>query len=109
MEMRILNVYELNVFNVLRFIYMWKNDLCPLVFKDLFILKPINKYNLRNNNFVNEPFCKTRFNQFCISYRAPYLWNRIVLPHFDLSTTFPVFKNKLKNFILSIENIFEYF
>lgn len=109
MEMKILNIYELNVYNILCFIYKWNNDINLPIFKDLFSQKPVNKYTLRNNDFLYEPICRTKFSQFCIAFRAPFLWNKIVIPNFDLSDTFPIFKNKLKNFILSIDDIFKYF
>jgi hypothetical protein len=108
-QMKILNVYKLNVYKNLSFVYMWKYDLSPLIFKDLFILKPLSKFNMRNNNYLNKPLCRTKFNQFCITYRAAHLWNKIILPNFGLPLTYSVFKIKLKDLILSIENILEYF
>ena len=110
-EMRILNIYELNIYNVLCFVYMWKNDLSLSVFKDIFTPKPINKCNLRNTDFLNEPFCQTNFNQFCIAYRAPHLWNKIALPNFDfeLPITFRLFKSKLKSLIFSLDDVLCYY
>ena len=108
-EMKILNIYELNVFNVLCFMYLWKNNLSLPIFKVLFSEKPINKYTLRNNKFMHEPFCRTKFNQYGIAYRAPYLWNKVVLPNFDIFYTFPIFKHKLKNFILFSDDIIKFF
>ena len=110
-EMRILNIYELNVLKILCFVYMWKNNISPPVFKDFLNLKPTNKYELRNINFLEKPFCHTNFNQFCLAYRAPHLWNKLVLPNFDfdLTSSLHLFKNKAKSFILSQNNILQYF
>lgn len=108
-NVKALNVYELNVYNILCFMFRCKSEQPLFIFKDLFTHKAINKYTLRNNNLIIEPFCQTKFNQFCINYRAPYLWNKIVVPNFDLSISFSVFKTKLKNFILSTDNIYKYF
>ena len=69
------------------------------VFQEIYTLKVKNKYSLRNNNYLKEPFCPTKFNQYCIAYGAPYLWNKIVQPNLDTSISFSVFKNKLKNII----------
>ena len=76
------------------------------IFKDLFCEKPISNYSLRNKKCIYEPFFRTKFNQFCIAYRAPYLWNNIVLPNFDILYTF---KHKLKSLILSIDDVIRYF
>ena len=46
-DMKALNVYELNVFNILCFMYKCKYNLSPNVFKDIYKLKPNNKYILR--------------------------------------------------------------
>ena len=88
-----------------------KNYLSPNVFINLCSIKPINKYTLRNDKNLKEPFCQTKFEQFFISYRGPSLWNKIVLPNFDFSLkwTFSSFKRKLKKIIFSIENIYVYF
>jgi hypothetical protein len=110
-EMKALNVYELNVYNILCFMFKCKNYLSPNVFINLCSMKPINKYTLRNDKNLKEPFCQTKFEQFSISYRGPSLWNKIVLPNFDFSLkwTFSSFKRKLKEIIFSIENIYIYF
>ena len=54
------------------------------VFQEIYTLKVKNKYSLRHNNYLKEPFCPTKFNQYCMAYRVPYLWNKIVQPNFDL-------------------------
>jgi hypothetical protein len=108
-EMRLLNLFELNIFKVLCFVYLWRNNLSPTAFNSIFKLKPNNKYDMRNINFLNEPFCHTKFNQFCIAYRGPHLWNNIVLLNFDQPTSFYLFKLYLKKRIFSLKNILRYF
>ena len=58
---------------------IWKNKTCPKAFKNLFTLKPKNKYQLKRSCALLEPFCKSKFNQLCINYRGSHLWNTIVL------------------------------
>ena len=50
---------------------------CPKTFKNLFTLKPKNKYQLKRSCTLLEPFCKSKFNQLYINYRCPHLWNRV--------------------------------
>ena len=83
--MKALNIYELNIFNILCFMFKCKENLSPSVFINLYNLKPKSKYELRDSKNIQEPFCKTKIDQFCISYRGPFLWNKIVLPNFDFS------------------------
>jgi len=110
-DMKALNVYELNVFNILCFMYKCRYNLSPYVFRDIYKLKPINKYTLRRNQSLLEPKCRTNFDQFSITYRGPYLWNKIVLGNFQFSDepSLPFFRSSLKKLIFSLENIVTYF
>ena len=72
-EMKILNVYEINVFKVICFMFKCKLKLSPPIFHNIYQLKPSNKYTLRSKDVVLEPKCKTKSDQFSISFRAPYL------------------------------------
>lgn len=109
--MKGLNIYELNVFNILCFMYKCKYNLCPPIFKELYKQKPRNKYQLRRNDPVYEPLCRPNLDKFCIAFRGPSLWNKIVLDNFDFSDnpSFLSFKVELKEIIFSLENIMCYF
>ncbi len=110
--MNILNVCQQNVLfyviNILCFMFKCRENLLPNVLQNLYCMKPKNKYNLRINNNLIAPFCHKSKDQFFVSYRGPYLWNKIVLPNFDFSTqlTFASFKQKLKKIVFLIENIY---
>ena len=110
-QMNALNVYELNVFNILCFMYKCKYDLSPTVFHEIYKQKPKNKYQLRRNEPLYEPLCRTNFDKFCITYRGPSLWNKIVLNNFDFSDnpSFSSFKFELKKIIFSLRNVELYF
>ena len=43
-EIAALNMYETNIFNILRLMFKCKNESCPQAFESLFTLKPKNKY-----------------------------------------------------------------
>ena len=78
-EIGALNIYEINIFNILCLMFKCKNRACPKAFENLFTLKPKNKYQLKRSCTLLEPFCKSKFSQLCINYCGPYLWNKIVL------------------------------
>ena len=78
-DMKALNVFKLNIFNILCFMYKCKQNLNPPVFRNIFTHRTKTKYALRNEYSIQEPLCRTNFSQYCISYRGPYLWNKIVI------------------------------
>jgi hypothetical protein len=110
-DMKALTVYELNVFNVLCFVFKAKQKLCPLIFNDLYTLKSNNKYTLRDEGSLFEPTIHTAFSKFCINYRAPHLWNNIVLKEFNLRNilSLPLFKKEIKDFLTKIDIAKTYF
>ena len=104
--MKALNVFKLNIFNILCFVYKCKQNVNPPVFRNIFTHRTKTKYVLRNENSIQEPLCRTNFSQYCISYRGPYLWNKIVISKsltFSDSDSLQVFKCKLKRFLLTVE------
>ena len=114
-DMKALNVFKLNIFNILCFMYKCKQNLNPPVFRNIFTHRTKTKYALRNEYSIQEPLCRTNFSQYCISYCGPYLWNKIVISKnfiFSDSDSLQAFKCELKPFLLSVElnhlGIFEY-
>ena len=43
-EIGALNIYEINIFNILCLVFKSKSKACPKAFENLFTLKPKNKY-----------------------------------------------------------------
>ena len=105
-DMKALNVFKLNIFNILCFMYKCKQNLNPPVFHNIFTHRTKTKYALRNEYSIQEPLCRTNFNQYCISYAGPYLWNKVVISKiltFSDSECLQAFKCELKRFLLSVE------
>ena len=105
-DMKALNVLKLNIFNILCFIYKCRQNLNPPVFRNIFTHKTKTKYALRNENSIQEPLCRTNFSQYCISYRGPNLWNKMVISKkliFSDNDSLQAFKRELKRFLLSVE------
>ena len=102
--MKALNVFKLNIFNILCSMYKCKQNLNPAVFRNIFTHRAKTKYALRNEYSIQEPLCRTNFSMYCISYRGPYLWNKIVISKnltFSDSYSLQAIKCKLKRFLLS--------
>ena len=76
-EIGALNIYEINIFNILCLMFKCKNKACPKAFENLSTLKTKTKYQLKRSCTVLESFCKTKFSQLCINYCGPHLWNTI--------------------------------
>ena len=70
-----LTVYQINIFQHLRFIYNFNKNETPVVFNDL-IKKPVHKYltNFSKNN-VSLKGLFLNGSKFCISFRGPEVWN----------------------------------
>ena len=53
--MKALNVFKLNIFNILYFMYKCNQNLNPPVFRNIFTDRAKTKYALRNECFSQEP------------------------------------------------------
>ena len=110
-EMRVLSLYEINIFQVLCFMFKCKEKIAPKVFHFLFTLKPENKYTTRSTGILVHPFGKNKFSEFSISSRGPYLWNKLIASNVNFYNhdSFSIFKNNVRNFLLGIDGILQYF
>ena len=82
------------------------------VFENLFTLKPRSKYRLKRGCTFLEPYCKSKFSQLCVNYRRPNLWNIIALSQntdLEQPRTLEVFKEKLKAYPFTLDNVTLYF
>ena len=70
-EMKTLNVFQLNIFNIFCFMYKCKQNLNPPVFPNIFTHRTKIKYLLRNENPIEESLCRTNFSQYYIAYVDP--------------------------------------
>ena len=108
-KMNALNVYQLNIFQTLNFMFKTKHQLVPLAFQNIFSTK-INKYTLKSSN-LTIPFKKSKLTQFSISYRGPHLWNTVLRKKTKLKNTINlnIFKRDLKQTIMSTKETFDFF
>ena len=77
-----LNIYQLNLSQVLNFMFKAKHNLTPRVFSARF-LEIHHKYPTRfsEHNFL-EPALATTRSKFSMSAREPHLWNHILNDNF---------------------------
>ena len=86
----------------------WKclNVFMPPVFCNDFTHRAKTKYAFRNEHSIQEPLFRTNFSQYYMSYRGPYLLNKIVISKtlaFSDSNSLEAFKCELKRLLLSVE------
>ena len=100
--MNILGLYEMNISQILCFMHKCKIGLIPSIFQNIFTLQPVNKYVTRSRPSLIKPLCKTKFEQFNITFRGPHLWNNLIVnsPKLNNIDHFPLFKMKIKDLLL---------
>ena len=83
-----------------------KNETTPFVFHNLYTLKPLSKYSPRTDNLLPIPLKSTKFDQFFIPFRFPYLWNKILTKKIFICNLeyYPLFKNKSKEVTFSLND-----
>ena len=75
-KMNALNVYQINIFHIIRFIHKHKLNKNPKRFVNSF-KKIEHKYLTRySRNNYKQPKLKTRNTSFTINLRGSYLWNK---------------------------------
>ena len=94
-DMNALNVYQINIFQVLKFMYKSKHNLNPRVFDNTFT-EIHHRYPTRfsRSNF-KQPKMITKTTSFAISSRGPKIWNNY-LHEFEKKISLPLFLHKLK-------------
>ena len=109
-DLKILNVYQLNLHQHLIFIYKSKNEILPHIFKNRFNTV-LHKYPTKCcKKKYRLPILKTKLSRFSINYRAPFLWNSFnnLLASF-LAKSVTSFKLKAKSIFLNLSDTTSYF
>jgi hypothetical protein len=76
-DMKMMDIFEINIYQHLIFMYRYYNNLLPENFNNKFKKNLNENYNLRSNvnNNYKLPRKYNKFSEYCISYRGPKLWN----------------------------------
>ena len=95
-ELRILKFNDIYLLNLGKFMYSYLNGLLSSSFNDCFIkVNQVHHYNKRSSNNFYTRFCKTKIQQFSVSYQGPKFFNTLSS---DMQKTYSLqsFQNKLK-------------
>ena len=103
-ELNILNVYQLNIYQTLNFMFKTRSNLTPNIFVNKFNTIA-HKYptNYAAHNF-NIPKTQLILSKFCISVRGPKLWNSFINNKIKRLTSLPMFQSTIKHRIFLYEN-----
>ena len=93
-ELNILNVYQLNIYQTLHFMFKTRNNLTPNIL--------VNKFNTMAHKYPtnyaahnsNIPKTQLILSKFCISVRGPKLWNSFINNKIKRLTSLPYTKTK---------------
>ena len=103
-----LNIYQLNIYQILLFMHKVKNNNIFSLFKRCFS-ETRNKYNTKaTETTFSKPFFITKRGQYIITFRGPQLWNALV-PKMLHDIPFHTFKLKIKKICLELEDDKAYF
>ena len=108
-KLKALNVYQINIFQILIFMFKVKHNLVPAIFKTKFQLIH-HKYPSRysTNNFI-EPKVYSKSTSFSVTYRGPSLWNKYLDEETKSLLSLPTFKRNVRHKILNSEKEGIYF
>ena len=99
-KLGILDIYQINTFQIAKFMYCYHNNLLPPLFFNLFFTNSqIHGYSTRTANNYHVHHCRTNLKKFTILYQGPKIWNSLPVTITSLSS-FPTFKKILLEFLV---------
>ena len=107
-----LKLHEINLFHILSLIFKCKIRTIIFVFHNLYTLsEPPSKYSIRKDNLLPIPLNRAKFGQFSIHFRGSYLCNKILANKTFISNVqyYPLYKNRLKEVVFSLNDAALYF
>ena len=108
-EMRILNIYKLNIYQVLTFMFKVKRDTAPAAFRNNF-REISHRYptGFSQSNFVESNVLLNQ-TKFAVSCRGPRLWNKILNQEQKNMSYINAFKSSVKTSLLYLGNEIRHF
>jgi len=96
------SVFDINKFQIIKFIFQVLNNLSPPCFADLFTrTSSVHTHKTRsedkNNLFLRQ--AKTNFRKFGLSVRGPQIWNELPITLKSISSPNVFYKNLKKHFM----------
>jgi len=100
-EQEILKFSDIYLYQIGKFMYLFKRGLLPNYFREMFTLtSQIHSHNTRNSNLFYIFPCRTNIRKFSIRFQGPKLFNSLS-PEIQNSESVGSFGKRLKKFLLS--------
>ena len=100
-KMKILNVFDLNNYNITIFMYLCsKNKLPHLISSYFYLNQDVHDYNTRSSTNYHLPLVKSNVSKDSLFYKGPIIWNRIE-NEIRNSPSVNSFKRKYKSALLT--------
>ena len=108
-ELCVLNIYQLNIYNVLNLMFNVKNGLIPDAFQNKFDM--ISRDYSTKNSMCNfkEPRFNLKITKVAISSRGPRLWSETLDNNTKAFTSYSLFQATIKNRLINLENVVLFF
>ena len=104
-----LNVYQINLYQYLAFMYKLSKNKAPPTFNKL-IKKPFHKYPTKfSENRYSLKAISLKSTKYCISFCGPKIWNKFSTKEEKELQSFSIFKKIVHSKLLEGEHGLEYF
>ena len=104
-EQEILKFSDIYLYQVGKFMYLFKRSLLPNYFRDMFTLaSQLHSHYTRNCNLFYIPPCRTNIRNFSIRFQGPMLFNSLS-PEIQNGESISLFAKRFKKFLLSLSYI----
>ena len=98
-NLKILDIFNLNTFSIVCFMFQYHNGLLPSPFLNIFLKNSdIHQYNTRSSHCYRSHTCRTNIKQFTILYNGPKIWNSLP-KHITNTSSFSLFKKHLFSYL----------
>ena len=103
-EQEILKFSDIYLYQIGKFIYLFKRGLLPNYFRNIFTLaSQIHSYNTRNSSLFYIPHCRTNFRKFSVRFQGPSFFSSLSR-EIQNSESVSLFGKRLKKILLSSLN-----
>ena len=98
-KLGILDIFQVNSFQIAKFMFCHQNQLLPPMFLNLFLTSSqVHNYGTRAANQYRSHSCRTNLKQFTVLYQGPKIWNSLPQSITSSSSLF-TFKKKMLKFL----------
>ena len=108
-RMKVLNIYKLNIYQILKVTFKKKTNIAPCIFENQFTeIQPQYSTRFSKNSFAEFQLVYSQ-TKFSVSSRGPRLWNKLLdqqQKSLDRETSF---EKPIKLVLFSLENELRFF